>query len=239
MEGSSHGAARPNASITEGAGWAWQGGSGVSEQTLTWNPNFPASLGPASTSHLKAPTVQALEGSQLSLLMHATRANSTAGFAKTCEHTFYLPKTNAGQNKGLPIHLLLSGFPYLTAIPSSVLTALCTWGSDQLPHCLTSEACSYLCFCICCLWYQLPHSLIPSIFLGVETSLLSFPLSLLCSSQFFTPVSTWELLSSALTCSQSPLPVVLLVLAALPCSVTHIPSVQPSGHAQCTDGVYR
>lgn len=210
---------------------AWQrvqagpGREAVVCQSKHWRETPTSQLPWVQPAHpiWRHPLCKALEGSQLILLMHATRANSTAGFAKTCEHTFYLPKTNAGQNKGLPIHLLLSGFPYLTAIPSSVLTALCTWGSDQLPHCLTSEACSYLCFCICCLWYQLPHSLIPSIFLGVETSLLSFPLSLLCSSQFFTPVSTWELLSSALTCSQSPLPVVLLVLAALPCSVTHIP----------------
>lgn len=86
------------------------------EQTLMWNPNFRASLGAASTSHLNAPTVQALEGSQLSLLSHTTRANSTAGFAKACEHIFYLQKTNTGQKKGFPIYVLLSSFPYLIAI---------------------------------------------------------------------------------------------------------------------------
>lgn len=205
-----------------------------------WNPKFTASLGPLSTSHLNAPTVQALEGSQSSLLMHATRANSTAGFAKACEHIFYLQKTKTGQNKGLPIHLLLSGFPYLIAIPSDALHSLlgCMrfWPIISLSFPWDMQLSLHL--HLLPLMPAAPIVTCHQSFWELRTSFSLF-LSLLCSSQFFTPVSTWEPLSSALNCSQSPLLIPLLVLAAQPCSVTHIPSVQPSGHAQCADGVYR
>lgn len=181
---------------------AWQrvqagpGREAVVCQSKHWLPRFPG-----SSQHIPSDGTHCASPWRLSVIASHVRYQSQQ-HCWLCQGLwtyFYLPKTNTGQNKGIPIHLLLSGFPYLTAIPSSVLPAICAWGSDQLPHCLNSEACNYLCFCICCLWYQLLHNLTPSIFLGVETSFLSFsPASF--SLQFLS-----ENCSSVLSTALSPL----------------------------------
>lgn len=125
VEGSSHGAAKPNASMTKGAGrpkWAWQGGSGGPGANTGMGPQLYSFPGPTSTSHLNARTVQALEGVQSSLLMHAVTANITAGFAKACELIFYLQKTNTGQTKGSPSFLFFSQGSY-TSLQSLLVSS--------------------------------------------------------------------------------------------------------------------
>lgn len=178
-----------------------------------------------------------------SLHRHATRANNAAGFAKACEPVQSLQKTKTGQNKGLPVHLLLSGFPRCIATISGVLTDCWdAWGPDKVAHCLSSESCNYLFFPLHLL-PLMPAATIAtcnqSLF-GLRTSFSLFVPSL-CLSQPFAPAAAWELLSHALDREYlNPLlPLHFSSWQSQPFPVTHIPSVQPSGHAHCADGVYR
>lgn len=104
------------------------------------------------------------------------------------------------QNKGLPIHLLLSGFPPHIVIISAVLTACCgAWAPDQVAHCLCTESYNCLLFIVHLLplMPNAPVATCNKSFLELRKSFTLF-LPLPCLSQLFTPAAAWELLLRAL-----------------------------------------
>lgn len=160
-EGSSHRAARPNSSIREGAGrprWAWQGGQWCARSKhwcetptlqLPWvhsaHPTWMHPLCKAlkALSHLFSGTLP--EPTVLLALPRLVNIFSTYRRPRQ-DKTKASPSTCFSQGSHTSLQfLLMSSTAFWGA-----------WGSDQLHHCLSSEACNYLCICICCLWCQLP-----------------------------------------------------------------------------------
>lgn len=242
MEGSSHGATRPNTSAREGAGrprWAGRGDRGV----------------PGANTDMK-PQLHSFPGSSQHIPSECTHCASPWGLSVISSHACYWSQQHCWPCQGLQTYFLLTEDQYrMKQRPrhpyASLRVPITNCNPFRYPHSLLGYMKFWLITSLSYLWgtqlslllHLLPlMSAVPiatchQSVLELRTSFFLF-LSLLCSSQFFTPVSTWELLSSALNHCQSPSPI-LLVLSAQPCSVTHIPSVQPSGHAQCADGVYR
>lgn len=193
--------------MTEGAGrprWAWQGDSAGARANTDMKPqlhSFPGSSQhiPPECTHWASPWRLSVITSHARYQSHAT---STAGFAKACEHIFYLQKTNTEQNKGLPFHFfsLTITIPHCNPFwcPHSLLCRR-FWPATSLSyHWHTSLLLHFL-----LLISAAPIATCHQSFLELRTSFSIF-LSPLCSSQFFTPVSTWELLSM-LSAAPSPL----------------------------------